>query len=113
MLVRLRKITVVCGIVIWLFIDGRVEAQKNESTTLWVGSWAASQQIPESQNLLDPELMGDGTLREIVHLSVGGAQLRVRVSNAFGTQPLHLTAVHVARPVSASRRRLMRQAIRR
>jgi lysophospholipase L1-like esterase len=66
----------------------------------WVGSWAASQQVPETANLLDPELMRDGTLREIVHLSVGGAQLRVRVSNAFGTQPLHLTAVHVARPVS-------------
>jgi lysophospholipase L1-like esterase len=33
---------------------------------------------------------------------VGGSQLRVRVSNAFGTAPLHLTAVHVARPVSAT-----------
>ncbi len=65
-----------------------------------VGSWAASQQIPETQNLLDPELLHDGTLRQIVHLSVGGSQLRVRVSNAFGTQPLHLTAVHIARPVS-------------
>ena len=54
------------------------------------------------QNLLDPELIRDGTLREIVHLSVGGTQLRVRVSNAFGTQPLHLTAVHVARPMSAA-----------
>ena len=68
----------------------------------WVGSWAASQQIPETANLLDPELMRDGTLREIVHLSVGGTQLRVRVSNAFGALPLHLTAVHVARPVSAA-----------
>ncbi len=67
----------------------------------WVGSWAASQQVPETANFLDSELMSDATLRQIVHLSVGGAQLRVRVSNAFGTQPLHLTAVHVARPVSA------------
>jgi lysophospholipase L1-like esterase len=33
---------------------------------------------------------------------VGGGRLRVRMSNAFGTAPLHLTAVHVARPVSAS-----------
>jgi lysophospholipase L1-like esterase len=68
----------------------------------WVGSWAASQQVPETANLLDSELMRDATLRQVVHLSVGGTQLRVRVSNAFGTQPLHLTAVHVARSVSAA-----------
>jgi lysophospholipase L1-like esterase len=68
----------------------------------WVGSWAASQQVPETQNLLDIEAMRDATLRQIVHLSVGGDRLRVRMSNAFGTAPLHLTAVHVARPVSAA-----------
>src|SRR5277367_6397798 len=74
---------------------------KAQATVHWVGSWAASQQVPETQNLLDPELMRDATLRQIVHLSVGGNELRVRLSNAFGTQPLHLTAVHVAKPVSA------------
>src|SRR5207244_6456452 len=53
-------------------------------------------------NLLDAEAMRDATLRQIVHLSVGGHRLRVRMSNAFGAAPLHLTAVHVARPVSAA-----------
>jgi lysophospholipase L1-like esterase len=96
------KVTVVCGVVIWLVMIGRVDAQKNVATTHWVGSWAASQQVPEAQNLLDTEGMRDATLRQIVHLSVGGGQLRVRMSNAFGTAPLHLTEVHVARPVSAA-----------
>jgi lysophospholipase L1-like esterase len=96
------KITVVCVVVIGLLMIGRVEAQKNVPTAHWVGSWAASQQVPETQNLLDTEAMRDATLRQIVHLSVGGERLRVRVSNAFGTQPLRLTAVHVARPVSAA-----------
>ena len=80
---------------------GCVTAQTATPPMFWVGSWAASQQVPETANLLDPELMRDSTLRQIVHLSVGGSQLRVRMSNAFGTAPLHLTAVHVARPVSA------------
>ncbi len=102
MRVRLWKMTVVCGVVIWLLMVGRVEAQKRVSTAHWVGSWAASQQVPETQNRLDTEAMRDATLRQIVHLSVGGDRLRVRVSNAFGLQPLHLTAVHVARPVSAA-----------
>jgi lysophospholipase L1-like esterase len=102
MRVHLWKRTVVCGVVIWLLMIGRVEAQKNVPAMNWVGSWAASQQVPETQNQLDPELMNDATLRQIVHLTVGGSQLRVRVSNAFGTQPLHIMAVHVARPVSAA-----------
>ena len=102
MRVRLWKMTVVCGVVIWLVMIGRLEAQKNVPTAHWVGSWAASQQVPETQNLLDTEAMRDATLRQIVHLSVGCDRLRVRMSNAFGTAPLHLTAVHVARPVSAA-----------
>jgi lysophospholipase L1-like esterase len=101
MRVDLWKRTVVC-VGFWLLMVGRLEAQKNGSTAHWVGSWAASQQVPETQNLLDTEAMRDATLRQIVHLSVGGERLRVRMSNAFGTAPLHLIAVHVARPVSAA-----------
>jgi lysophospholipase L1-like esterase len=45
-------------------------------------------------------------LRQIVHLSSGGSMIRVRVSNAFGAGPLHLLAVHVARPVSPAMSRI-------
>ena len=69
-------------------------------TSSWVGSWASSQQIPEPQNALPPEALRDATLRQIVHLTVGGKQLRVRLSNAFGTAPLTILSAHVARPVS-------------
>lgn len=68
----------------------------------WVGSWAASQQIPEPQNSLAPDDLRDATLRQIVHLSIGGATLRVHISNAFGTSPLHFTSVHIAKPVSSA-----------
>jgi lysophospholipase L1-like esterase len=85
--------------VVLLVPTGQMEAQ---TAVHWVGSWASSQQVPETANLLDTEMLRDATLRQIVHLSAGGSQLRVRVSNASGTAPLHLTAVHVARPVSAS-----------
>jgi lysophospholipase L1-like esterase len=64
----------------------------------WVGSWAASQQLPEPQNLLAPDDLRDATLRQVVHLSIGGVRVRVHISNAFGTAPLHLTTVHIARP---------------
>jgi len=67
---------------------------------IWVGSWAAAQQTPEPQNALPADALRDATLRQIVHLSVGGDRIRIHLSNAFGTAPLHLASVHVARPVS-------------
>ncbi len=66
----------------------------------WVGSWATSQQVPEPRNALADADLQDATLRQIVHLSLGGAQLRVRVTNRYGVAPLHLTSVHIAKPVS-------------
>ncbi|MHB8653733.1 MAG: SGNH/GDSL hydrolase family protein [Terriglobia bacterium] len=72
----------------------------------WVGSWATSQQIPEPQNTLAPDDLRDATMRQIVHLSIGGAKLRVHISNAFGTSPLHFTSFHIARPVSPASARI-------
>jgi lysophospholipase L1-like esterase len=77
-------------------------AQTALTSQNWVGSWAASQQIPEPHNALATDDLRDATLRQIVHLSVGGSTLRVHVTNAFGTAPLHLTSVHIARPLSTS-----------
>jgi len=68
-------------------------------SSIWVGTWAAAQQTPEPANALAPDEMRDATIREIFHMSVGGAMVRVRLSNAFGTAPLHFTSVHLARPV--------------
>jgi lysophospholipase L1-like esterase len=68
----------------------------------WVASWGTSQQVPEPNNALPPDDLRDATVRQIFHLSAGGSAVRVHLSNAFGTEALHFTAVHVARPVSPS-----------
>ncbi len=75
-------------------------AQAATAAPRWVGSWATSQQVPEPRNALGPHDLDDATLRQSVHLSTGGAALRVRLSNAFGTMPLHIVAAHIATPVS-------------
>ena len=41
--------------------------------------------------------LADSTLRQVVHVSLGGKRLRVRFSNAFGTKPLVILTAHVAR----------------
>src|SRR5262249_40142187 len=68
----------------------------------WVGSWATSQQLAEPKNSLSADDLNDITLRQIVHLSIGGSELRVHLSNRFGTAPLHFTGVHIAKAVSVA-----------
>ena len=77
-----------------------VARAKPAAAASWLGSWASSQQIPEPANALPPAARRTATLRQIVHLTVGGKELRVRLSNAFGTAPLTVLSVHIARPVS-------------
>ncbi len=87
--------TILCAIVLGSVIR-LVAGPKHET---WIVSWAASQQIPEPQNALPAEDLRDATVRQIFHLSGGGSTLRVHVSNAFGTEALHITGVHIARPL--------------
>lgn len=73
----------------------------------WVGSWAASQQLVEPGNALSADDLRDASLRQIVHVSLGGSEIRLRLSNRFGNTPLHLTAVHIARALSSSSNKIV------
>jgi lysophospholipase L1-like esterase len=95
------KVCLCLGLVAALaMMSGRASAQAPANAPVWIASWGTSQQIPEPQNALPVEDLRDATVRQIFHLSAGGTAVRVHVSNAFGTAPLHFTAVHIARAVS-------------
>ncbi len=84
-----------------LFGSSANDVHVGDDQTRWIGSWAASQQLVEPNNALDPADLRDLTLRQIVHLSLGGNTIRLHLSNRFGVIPLHVTALHVARPLSS------------
>jgi lysophospholipase L1-like esterase len=69
----------------------------------WVTSWSTAQQTPEPRNALADEDLTNATLRQSVHLSLGGRTWRLRLSNAFGQAPLRVGAVHVARTVEVGK----------
>ena len=71
-----------------------VPAQAAVSETGWVGTWAAAPQPPLIGTLAT---YCDQTLRLIVHASIGGARVRIRISNLFGTAPLVIADTHIAR----------------
>jgi lysophospholipase L1-like esterase len=72
----------------------------------WATSWFASQQIPEPANALPAQYLHNATLRQLIHLSLGGPTIRIHISNAFGAAPLTLSALHVARPIAPDSSRI-------
>src|SRR4029077_19428137 len=70
----------------------------------WVVSWGASPSPPRDAEQLRKQGLefNNQTLREIVHLSIGGSAVRVRFSNLFGRQSLEIGSAHLALRTSDS-----------
>lgn len=66
----------------------------------WVGTWGCGPQLTEPGNL-PPAPLAYSTLRQFVHTTIGGQHLRVRFSNAYGTNAVVIQSAHVALPSGA------------
>jgi lysophospholipase L1-like esterase len=84
---RLRAVTVTLALGVAAASPLSVAASGNPP---WIGTWGVS---PTPMNPVD---YGGHTLREIVHTSVSGTNVRLRFSNEFGDAPLVLSDVHLA-----------------
>jgi lysophospholipase L1-like esterase len=82
-----------------------VAAQSGERR--WVGGWgtapislppapASSKPQPANPAFPAPPQVSNQTVRQIVRTSVGGSQVRVALTNRFGTKPLRIGGAHVA-----------------
>jgi lysophospholipase L1-like esterase len=73
----------------------------------WVSAWGGrgplSTTITTNHTFTDPAPNLSGrTLRVMAHLTTGGSQVRVRLSQRFGSSPLNVGAAHVALRASGS-----------
>ena len=70
--------------------------------THWVGTWTAPQQLVEPRNMPPAPGLSGSTLRQVIHVSVGGPAIRVHFSNMFSGTPLTITSAHIARSLGGS-----------
>ena len=68
----------------------------------WVGTWATGPQLTEVSNLPPPPGLANNTLRQVLRVSIGGTRLRMRFSNQYGSGPVTLNGVHLARSTGTS-----------
>jgi lysophospholipase L1-like esterase len=62
----------------------------------WVTSWGAPQQLTEPSNMPPEPGLKNSTLRQVIHISLGGKRLRLTFSNAFGDGPVSIGSAHLA-----------------
>ena len=65
----------------------------------WIGTWGAAPVIPGADTSTRPVPRFAGqTIRQVVRISAGGIQVRVRFTNEYGTRPLHIGAARLPVP---------------
>lgn len=72
----------------------------------WIATWGTAQQEPEPNNALPSHSLDNATLRQLVGVSIGGSEIRIRISNAFGRAPLTVDSVHLARAITPNSSRI-------
>jgi lysophospholipase L1-like esterase len=88
-----RFAAVICAVIALLSIPATAQAPATKPMH-WIGIWAAAPQ-PSLPGAL--QTFRNQTLRLIVHTSVGGTHVRIKVSNTFGDHALLIGAAHIAR----------------
>ncbi|MFF1714721.1 SGNH/GDSL hydrolase family protein [Streptomyces sp. NPDC058268] len=82
-----------------LAVTGAHASGSKPSGPAWTAAWAASPQRASTgfkANWSEDGFSGH-TLRQVVRVTEGGDRARIRLSNAYGTSPLHIAGATIAR----------------
>jgi lysophospholipase L1-like esterase len=82
--------------------NGGASGSAGSGNQSYVGTWVTAQQLVEEANKPPSPGLSNNTLRQVVHVSIGGTRLRLRFSNEYGSSPVTLKAVHIAASAGAS-----------
>ncbi len=70
--------------------------QTSSSVNKWVGTCSTAPQLVETGNNPPSPGMSNNTIRQIVHVSIGGDTLRMRFTNEFSKSSVKMNSVHIA-----------------
>ena len=108
-----RKSTAILALIGALALPALASAQADEGR--WIGTWStgplaldppASPAEGEAAAALPfgaPVRLANQTLRQVVRTSIGGSEVRITISNLFGTEPVAIGTAHVALRDEAAR----------
>jgi lysophospholipase L1-like esterase len=95
MRVHLAIRAVLVTVVLWGVV--LADANGEDAVKRWVTTWTTSNAASE-----EPVSFSNQTIREIVHTTIGGNTVRLRLSNTFGARPVRFDAVFIGLQKNAS-----------
>ncbi len=66
-----------------------------QAQQVWKGTWAAAAEYT-GQGDMPKESLSDRSCRQVIHVSIGGSALRLKLSNEFGSGPVSMKSVYIA-----------------
>ena len=88
-----------------LFGCGNTKSAKKTNPTeskIWVGTWSTAPQLVEPHNNPPEPGLTNNTIRQVVRVSIGGDNIRLRLSNEFSKSPVTIKEIQVAASTGSS-----------
>lgn len=82
------------GLIFLMFVLVNVQ-NSNAQEKKWTGSWSTAPEFTGKSDMPASSL-SDRSVRNIVHISFGGALIRLKLSNEFSSQPVEIKSVFIA-----------------
>ena len=67
-----------------------------QAQTKWTATWATAIEAPLAESDMPKTTMTDHSLRQVIHVSIGGEKLRLQLSNEKSAQPVEIKSVYIA-----------------
>ena len=64
----------------------------------WVGSWATAPEFTGEGDMPKSVSLSGNSLRQVIHVSLGSDELRLKLSNEFSNEPVEIKSVYIADP---------------
>jgi lysophospholipase L1-like esterase len=100
---RTRSLVALTPVLTFVLCAQPLLAKPKATQQQWVGTWASSP-LTDAHTRMAEQLFASGgvTLREVVHVSIGGEMVRVRFSNLYGTAPLVIRGAAIAQTLKGA-----------
>ena len=101
-MLRLKKLTaVLCSCLLFAVILSSCGQKTNEvilpEEDGWFSIWATAPQIAEYEQIPTNPGFAGNTCRQIIRASIGGNKIKLTFSNEYGSTPLVIESVHIAK----------------
>lgn len=86
------------GVAFACLMFSNVLAQSDEPN--WTGTWATAVEWT-GPNDMPKASLSNRSLREIIHISIGGETLRMQLSNIHSKEPVEIKSIYIANPIDS------------